>query len=84
MAFYDIHPIRLVHILIVPKKHVEDIADLDDEKVWSKIKNVAINLAKKEGLDDKGFRISINGGGAQIIRHMHVHLMGPISKTTKL
>ena len=84
MAFYDIHPARPVHILVIPKKHIEDISHLEDKELWEKIRKVAVDLAKKHNLDTKGFRIGINGGGAQLVPHLHVHVIGPISKTAKL
>ena len=38
----------------------------------------------RQGLKDRGFRLVINGGGAQIVPHLHIHLMGPIGKTASL
>ena len=84
MAFYDIHPAKPVHILVIPKRHITDIMFLDDPSLWEKIRKVATDLAKKEGLDTKGFRISINAGGAQFVPHLHVHVLGPVSVTAKL
>jgi histidine triad (HIT) family protein len=84
MVFPDIHPLKPIHLLIIPKKHIEDFLDFKDEKLWSKIKIVAQNLVKKEKLENKGYRVAINGGGAQLVEHLHVHLLGPLSKTAKM
>jgi histidine triad (HIT) family protein len=80
MVFPDIHPLKPTHLLIVPKIHVEDFAELNDAALMTKIKKV-INTMIAEKMRDSGYRISINGGGAQVVRHVHFHLMGPVSQT---
>ncbi|OGH21539.1 MAG: hypothetical protein A2958_02305 [Candidatus Levybacteria bacterium RIFCSPLOWO2_01_FULL_38_13] len=84
MAFPDINPIAPVHILIVPKKHVPDFMDLEEDKIFSKLRKVAQKIVKKHGLEGKGFRITINAGGAQIVDHLHLHLIGPLGKAAKM
>lgn len=78
MAFRDIHPAKPVHILVIPKAHIEDFLHLDDNTVWDKMRTVAQQLAKENGLGHKGFKIVINAGGAQDIRHVHMHVLGPL------
>ncbi len=68
---------------IVPKKHVGDFLDMDDVTL-SKVKNIARKRIRQEKLEDKGYRLGINGGGAQIIDHFHVHLLGPMGKLAKM
>lgn len=80
MVFPDIHPVKPVHLLIVPKKHLTDLLDLNDELLWSKMKNVVQNMVRQFNLVETGFRLSNNGGGAQQIDHFHLHLMGPMGK----
>lgn len=80
MVFPDLNPMKPIHILVVPKKHIEDFRDLNDEKLTYKIKKILDNVVKQK-LNGKGYRISVNGGGAQIINHLHFHVVGPISKT---
>ena len=83
MVFPDLNPAREVHFLVLPKKHVVDVMDLDDKlmiKIFDKIKD----LIKKEGLTNKGFKILNNGGGAQIIDHIHFHLTGPWGKKERI
>jgi diadenosine tetraphosphate (Ap4A) HIT family hydrolase len=41
-------------------------------------------MIKKENFGDKGYRIVINGGGAQIIKHLHIHLVGPLGKEVQI
>ena len=77
MVFPDIHPIKPVHLLVMPKAHVPTMMELEDGKLLEKIHKVIKDMVMQHGLDDKGFRIVINGGGAQAIDHLHFHLTGP-------
>ena len=79
MVFPDLHPFKPTHLLIVPKEHIEDFAQLNDQSLMIKLKTV-LNRMIAEKMNNKGYRISINGGGAQVIRHVHFHLMGPVSQ----
>jgi histidine triad (HIT) family protein len=80
MVFPDINPIRPVHLLIVPKKHIEDFLDLRDVTLVKKINIIIQKMIKQSKLEDKGYRVGLNGGGAQDINHIHIHLVGPIKK----
>ncbi len=84
MVFPDIHPAKPVHLLIVPKKHIDDFAVVEDAALFPKLFVVAQRMVAREGLKDKGFRLVINGGGAQLVMHLHLHLMGPVGKTASL
>ena len=84
IVFPDLRPVKPVHVLIVPKKHFEDLVSVDDAGIFSKLFSVVQKMVKREGLKDRGFRVIINGGGAQLVPHLHVHLMGPIEKTAEL
>jgi histidine triad (HIT) family protein len=77
MVFPDIHPKTPIHLLIVPKTHIVDFIDTPDE-LLSKMCAVAKKMVKEKKLEDKGFRLTINGGGAQIVQHLHLHLLGPL------
>lgn len=82
MVFPDIHPRKPTHLLIVPKIHIEDYLEFNDTDLSVKTKNIINKMIKEQELDNgKGYRVSVNGGGAQVIRHVHFHLMGPISQT---
>lgn len=84
MVFPDINPLKPIHLLIVPKKHIKDFLDVEDPVVFEKLFTVAQNMIRKEGLVAKGYRLVINGGGAQIIDHLHIHLLGPLGSKAKL
>jgi len=79
IVFPDISPRAKYHVLIVSKKHVTDFSDAEVQ-LLKEIVVVAQKLIYKEKLKEKGFRLVVNGGGAQIIDHLHVHLMGGINK----
>lgn len=83
MVFPDLNPARQVHILIVPKKHMTDFMELTDSKLMAKIFQKIQDIIKKNKLDKKGFKLFLNGGGAQIIDHLHIHLTGPWGKEEK-
>jgi len=83
MVFPDIHPIKPVHLLIIPKKHVKDIMSVD-EKLMFKLTKVVSKMIAQEKLGDKGYRIAINGGGAQVVNHLHLHLVGPLGKAVSM
>lgn len=83
MVFPDIHPKKPVHLLIVPKKHIREFLELEDDQLLAKIAQVIKRMAKEQGLDKKGYRVSLHGGGFQEIDHLHVHLMGPMGVQNK-
>lgn len=84
MVFPDIHPVKPVHLLIVPKVHYKDLTGVFDKNLLAKIMEVIEKMVKQNGLDKNGYRVLINGGGAQAIMHLHIHLFGPIDQTTLL
>lgn len=77
-AFKDISPQAPVHILIIPKEHIESAAKLDESNsaIVAEIFTVAARLAKELKLDN-GFRIVTNCGeyGCQSVKHLHFHLL---------
>lgn len=78
MVFPDINPLKPIHLLVMPKKHIKDFLDLKDPTILEKVKNVIQKMIKEQKLEDKGYRLVVNGGGAQIVDHLHVHLVGPL------
>lgn len=80
MVFPDIHPSKPVHLLIVPKKHIAEFTAVDDVTLYGKIGQVIKKLIGQHNLQNTGYRIIVNGGGAQIVNHLHYHLMGPMGK----
>lgn len=79
LAFYDLDPQAPVHILIVPKEHIQSVEDITEENsaIVAHIFEVAAKLAKENNLE-KGFRVVSNVGkdGGQSVPHLHFHLLG--------
>ena len=84
MVFPDINPVKPIHLLIIPKKHIPELHALYNPALFEKIGSVILRMIVKMELQNKGYRVVINGGGAQIVDHLHIHLMGPIAKTVSL
>ena len=78
MAFPDIDPQAPVHVLIIPRKHIESLATLDDFSLVGRMHQFALQISKQQGIHDGGFRTLINTGlnGVQTVLHLHMHLLG--------
>ena len=80
VAFRDIAPRSPTHILIIPRRHIASALALTDEDgpVVGHIFAVAADIARAEGIDESGYRITTNIGawGGQTVHHLHFHLMG--------
>jgi histidine triad (HIT) family protein len=82
LAFPNVHPIAPVHVLVIPKKHIESVNDLEmneeNEKVAGRLILVARKIAEEKGIDEKGFKLLIRTGshGGQEVPHIHLHLLG--------
>lgn len=77
VAFDDINPAAPIHLLVIPKEHIPDFFEIKDQKTQNGIFKAIQHLIEKTGLDKKGYRIEVNGGGAQDVFHLHFHLYGP-------
>lgn len=78
VAFKDINPVADTHILFIPKTHVKDFAELADDAVLLSVKKGIQALIEKNQLMGRGYKVVVNGGGAQFVDHLHFHLVGPI------
>ncbi|MDD4295695.1 MAG: histidine triad nucleotide-binding protein [Ruminiclostridium sp.] len=80
IAFQDIHPAAPVHVLIVPKIHIESLEALNDENmdIVTKVHFAIQKVAKIMKINSDGYRIIVNCGknGGQTIPHLHYHLLG--------
>lgn len=77
LAFNDINPQAPVHILLIPKKHFDSIAEVNDEVLLGKLMILAAKIAGDQNLEN-GYRIVINKGsdGGQTVFHLHIHILG--------
>ena len=79
LAFYDLDPQAPVHVLVIPKKHLDSLSAATEEDapllshILLKVKDIAAEL----GLEN-GYRVVINTGddGGQTVKHLHVHILG--------
>ena len=80
VAFKDIHPKAPIHILIVPRVHIDSLEKIDESNVniLGPIFLAAKEIAKQQGILERGFRtiFNCNKEGGQLIYHLHLHLLG--------
>lgn len=79
LVFRDINPRARVHLLLIPKLHIESLNDLrpEHDALIAQMMQRLPTLAREQGLDN-GFRTIINTGkgGGQEVFHLHIHLLG--------
>ena len=80
VAFRDINPVAPVHILLIPKEHIESARQLRDKHgdVLAELFAAAAHLAKANEVDRSGWRLVTNVGAdaGQSVHHLHFHLLG--------
>ncbi|MBN2092017.1 histidine triad nucleotide-binding protein [candidate division KSB1 bacterium] len=80
LAFHDIAPQAPVHVLIIPKEHIATLNDLKPShtELMGKMISGAQKIAEKLGIDEKGYRLTMNCNrqGGQSVFHIHLHLLG--------
>ena len=76
VAIKDLNPRAPLHALVIPRRHVERLADLEDEALAGKITLAAAKVAKQKGHD--AFRVVVNNGASagQSVFHLHFHVLG--------
>ncbi|MEE0865356.1 MAG: histidine triad nucleotide-binding protein [Clostridia bacterium] len=88
LAFKDINPAAPVHILVIPKKHIDSIAKMEkeDEALVGKIYTVINKIAEEQRVKEDGFRVIVNCGknGGQEVMHLHFHLLAGIKLGEKI
>lgn len=80
LAFADIHPQAPVHFLVIPKRRIVSLADVngEDADLVGHLQIVIARVAKEQGLSDSGYRVVTNIGshGGQSVPHLHYHVLG--------
>jgi len=86
-AFKDINPISPVHVLIIPRKHIETIEHIGpgDKDLVGELFLAAKKIARIEGVSESGYRLIFNVGknSGQAVDHLHLHLLGGKKLTWK-
>ncbi len=78
VAFDDIEPSAPVHVLVVPKRHISALRDLENPIVAAELLDLARRVADEKGLLECGYRVVTNDGAeaGQTVFHLHFHVMG--------
>jgi histidine triad (HIT) family protein len=80
LAFWDIDPKAPVHFLVIPKRHIANVMELgpDDDALMGRLMRRAQELARAQGLGEKGARFVVNckSDGGQTVDHLHIHVLG--------
>ena len=80
IAFRDVNPQAPTHILVIPRKHVATINDLeeDDQQMVGSLYLAAKEVARAEGISEEGYRavMNCNEGAGQSVFHIHLHVLG--------
>lgn len=80
LAFNDINPQAPTHVLIIPKKHIATLNDIEetDLALIGRLQFIAAKLAEQRGFAEQGYRVVMNCNeeGGQTVYHIHMHLMG--------
>ncbi len=80
VGFRDLSPQAPTHVLLIPRKHIANINELqpEDEPIIGRLYSAAAKVAKQEGFSEQGYRtvINCNDDGGQTVFHVHLHLLG--------
>ena len=80
VAFRDLNPQAPTHVLLVPRKHIATVNDIEteDEALVGRMYGAAREIAEREGFAEAGYRtvVNCNEAGGQVVFHIHMHLLG--------
>ena len=79
LAFKDINPAAPIHILLIPQKHIDSLADVKEEdgELIAKMHRIVNVIAEQEGFRESGYRLIVNCGkdSGQEVMHLHFHIL---------
>ena len=78
VAIEDLRPAAPVHVLVIPRQHIETVRELEDHALLARLFEVAHQVADEKGIAKDGYRLIFNVGphGGQTVYHVHLHLLG--------
>lgn len=80
IAFRDVNPAAPTHVLVIPRKYIKTLNDVqeEDKTLVGHLVYVAGQVAKAEGIAEDGYRLVVNcnEGGGQTVYHLHMHVVG--------
>ncbi len=74
-AFNDINPAAPVHVLVIPKKHIESLNNLEDKNLMAELLSGVKEVTKKLGITDYRTVINTGKGAGQEVFHIHLHII---------
>ena len=87
-AFHDINPAAPVHVIVIPKEHIDsgNMINETNSKYIAKVFEAIPNIAKELDIADNGYRVITNIGenGGQTVKHIHFHILGGTKLNEKL
>ena len=87
-AFHDINPMAPVHVIVIPKLHIEsaNMVDETNSTYIAKVFEAIPKVAKEVGVAEDGYRVITNIGenGGQTVKHIHFHILGGTKLAGKL
>lgn len=77
VAFKDINPKAPLHVLVIPREHVDSLREADDPLLLGRLAQTAARVARDAGYAERGFRVVANSGAdaGQTVRHLHFHVL---------
>lgn len=88
IAFKDINPAAPVHVLVVPKQHIESLEALDEENIKAVVPahRAIKKVAEITGVAEQGYRVIVNcgEGAGQTVMHLHYHVLGGVKMGEKI
>lgn len=77
VAFRDMNPQAPLHVLVIPREHIDSLASAGDESLLGELLGMAARIARDEGYSASGYRVVVNTGsdGGQSVPHLHLHLL---------
>jgi histidine triad (HIT) family protein len=80
LAFRDVRPQAPRHVLVIPRRHIASVNDLEpgDAQLMGQLLLAAKAVAAAEGVGESGYRLVLNTGaeGGQVVGHIHMHVLG--------
>lgn len=78
IAIRDISPQAPFHALVLPRVHVDSLAQVTDATIIGDVMLLAARVAREAGMEDSGYRVVLNTGadGGQTVHHLHAHVLG--------
>ena len=83
VAFRDINAQAPTHVLVIPRQHVASLNEVKDATLLGQMQLMAAQIARSEGLAERGYRtvINTNADAGQTVFHIHLHVLGGRSMT---